>query len=476
MPPTTVPSTGGVQRCDIYNTASVRGLIQNLDLNFEIENTSPTAADVLYLNCFSKLFEWVKIYLDNVEVMWMSGVEVAWLNQRRNMVLDSMDRNDFIEKFFSYGGGDSRQNLQYEQGVTASYDGTMRAGATLNSIRVQIPLDMLCSFLFHKYDTRNNQKISVELKYRNDSGNNGINSSFITGSVAAVTPTIYSHLNIKNSWITQRAMLYTDTKMFKPITELYTKPLIKTERQTIRLPAALTAGSVPTYNQTTPMTVKVRLADTFSIHKRIMAIAFTLDGVYPTGGAAPSKGGQCFQPVGMGARIYKGGKLVEDLSNFKKFARQSNHFYRCMGSKFLPISQVAGDYSGMAVADAIIAVNQTEIYTLGCLHKNFNLFQGIGGNMLSFLDRGLAETQHQDSSAMTKVQLIGGISNSVEENWEIEMDFYFDDQTYNKAGGGGSGAGWYEWTDKLNMNLLYTELLGVQPNPAGGPSSIKVFS
>ncbi len=482
LPPAVQPASGAVQRCDVYNTASVRGLLTHLDLNFDLVTTLSGNGN-LYINSFAKLFEYVKIYLDNVEVMWLSGTEIAWLNLRRNQILDSMDENDFEDRFVYQGGGSQQQQLVYLQGTNYVWDAEFDAASATTTmgtaVRVQIPLDMLTSFLFHKWDTRNCQKISVEIKYRNDPGTIAAQQSFVTGTLDGATPAaVYNQLQVSNAFITQRAQLYTDPAMFKPISQMYTKPLIKTEKQVFSLPTALNAASTATFTATTPMSVRFRLADSFSIHKRCIGMAFTLNPDYSvlTPGIAASWGGQCWQPIGFGARIYKGGKLVEDLSNFNKCGRQSNHFYRCLGSKWVPSSATANPPSGGNLGGVITGGNTSDIFAQTCLKNSLNLYQGVGNNMLSFLDRGLAESNHADNASMTKVQLIGGISNAVEENWEIEILLYFDEAVLLTAGNLGGDARWTEFTDQLNCYLLYTELLGVQPSQSGGPASIKVYS
>ena len=474
LPPSCQPSTGAIQRCDVYNTASVRGLLTHLDLNFDLVTTQAGATDEIYINCFSKLFEWVKIYLDNVEVMWLSGTEVNWLNQRRNQILDSMSKEDFVDRYV-YQGAVNAPDILFRNGFVAPFDITLTPqNAATTPARVQIPLDMLTSFLFHKWDTRNCQKISVELKYRNDPGTIVDQNAFCSGTTGGAVAAVYGNIQVQNAFITQRAQLYTDPAMFKPITQLYTKPLIKTEKAVFTLPAAVNNASTTQFNAATPMTVRFRLADSFSIHKRCIGMAFTLDPTYPAAGGTPGWTGACWQPVGFGARIFKGGKLVEDLSNFAKCGRQSDHFYRCLGSHWVPTSRVSAQISGdvINIGGGVAAANFAEC----CLKPNLNLYQGVGNNMLSFLDRGLAETNHMDNASMTKVQLIGGISNAVEENWEVEIQLFYDNVTLGNAGGLPPAGFWNEFSDKLNAYLLYTELLGVQPNPAGGPSSIKIFS
>jgi len=481
LPPSCTPSTSAIQRCDVYNTASVRGLLTHLDLNFDLTLNIPPVtpqSQEVYLNGFSRLFEWVKIYLDNVEVLWMSGTDIAWMNQRRNQVLDSLDEGDFQDKVLLQGGDSYSATTAWSKGVHTPWDASVVGPPYVGDARVtrvQIPLDMLTSFLFHKWDTRNVQKISVEIKYRHDPDSTD-EMNFLGHALTPASPG-YKLLNIQNSWITQRAQLYTDPAMFKPITSMYTKPLIKTEKQTFKLPVKLDHDSTALYNANKPMTISFRLGDSFSIHKRVIGLAFGLEGQYNAAYSdikRPDMPGACWQdPNCFGCRIYKGGKLVEDLTNTAKFARQSNHFYRCLGTKFLPSSKVSGNWSGHLDPSGS-AIDRFENF---CLQKSWNLYQGIGNNMLSFLDRGLAETNHMDNASMLKVQLIGGISNAVEENWEIECDIFYNKDTYTSAGGNETlEGGWPQFQDRLKVFMLYTELLGVQPNPSGDPSAIKIFS
>jgi len=174
LPPSCTPSTSAIQRCDVYNTASVRGLLTHLDLNFDLTLNIPPVtpqSQEVYLNGFSRLFEWVKIYLDNVEVLWMSGTDIAWMNQRRNQVLDSLDEGDFQDKVLLQGGDSYSATTAWSKGVHTPWDASVVGPPYVGDARVtrvQIPLDMLTSFLFHKCDTRNVQKISVEIKYRHD--------------------------------------------------------------------------------------------------------------------------------------------------------------------------------------------------------------------------------------------------------------------------------------------------------------------
>ena len=121
--------------------------------------------------------------------------------------------------------------------------------------------------------------------------------------------------------------------------------------------------------------------------------------------------GQQWAPNCCTANIYKGGKLQEELS-YSKFSRQSLNFYRCMGSEWVPPGAWPPGFPQGATVPA--GTGQED----AMLRSNTNIFNGVGTNVLSFLDRGLAESNHASLAALTKVNLIGGITNAVEENWE----------------------------------------------------------
>ena len=106
--------------------------------------------------------------------------------------------------------------------------------------------------------------------------------------------------------------------------------------------------------------------------------------------------GQEWIPLCCGAKIYKGGELIDDLSSYMKFARQSNHFWRCLGSHFV-LENISPPPSG----------RDTSISPEAVMFPFTAVFNGNGNNILSFLDRNLAETNAAASGAQTKVALLG---------------------------------------------------------------------
>ena len=460
LPPSCAPGTGAIIRCDIYNTASVRGLLTSLDLNFDIDRATAGTFNILSL---VKCFDWMKIFIDNVELLWDSGTNISFLNYTRNMLLDSLDKGDYTNKWTEQGGVFNKPGDVWTEGFLAYRQASLFAPTPPGEkkVRATIPLDLLTSFLFNKWDTRLAQKISVEIKFRNNE-NSLQEQEFITNT-SANTP-VYGDLRIVNAFITQRMQLYTDAKLFRPISQMYMRPLVKTEKQIFRLPAAFTKANAVIYTPLNPMTVNIRLADNFSIHKRILGLTFCFQPDYSafTGNTAAEYCGLLGVPNSLGAIVSKGGKQVENLEDVNKFSRQSNHFLKCMGSHWVPRTAVSEDMSGYG---PIVTTNVSS----GTLANDIPLHHGIGGFTLSFLDRGLASTNAGNMGASAKVDLIGGISNSVEEAWQVQFQATYPEVQVQLTE-------YPDFTDQLEVYMHYLEIAGIQANPAGGPSSIKVFS
>ncbi len=96
LPPSCTPSNGALIRCDVYNSASVAGILTHLDMNFDLEiPVGPTCL----MTSLTKAMEWIKIYINNVEVMWLQDLSTIWQNYMRNLIIDSVDEGDALNKF-----------------------------------------------------------------------------------------------------------------------------------------------------------------------------------------------------------------------------------------------------------------------------------------------------------------------------------------------------------------------------------------
>ena len=459
-PVSCTPSTGAIQRVDLYNTASVRGNLTNIDLVFDLDLGTPTGGVALV--SLVKCFEYMKIFIDNVELQWDSGTNISFLNYTRNLSLDSLDKGDYSNKWGEQGGSFDRPSDGWAQGFQAWRQSIIRGSSVdTRRVRTTIPLNMLTSFLFEKWDTRLAQKISVEIKYRNSS--NTLQDQEYAIDIVNPANVAYPNIRIVNAFAQQRMMLYTSPMMFKSISEPYMRPLIKCEKQIFKLPAAFDLASAGVYTPVNPMKVSMRLADAFSIHKRILGLTFALVPNYSTAVATGAYAGIMWVPNSCGALVNKGGKLVENLSDPNKFSRQSNHFQKCLGGHWVPRTYAAEDCSG---ANVVTTTDPEQ----GILVNDVPLHHGIGGSTLSFLDRNLASTNAAANGAHAKVDLIGGISNSVEEAWEIDVLLSYPAAIRNTL------ADFPEFTDTLEVYMWYCELASIQANPSGGPSSIKIFS
>eukprot|EP00663_Eupelagonemidae_sp_cell21sb_P007297 gene7297-2965_t len=196
---------------------------------------------------------------------------------------------------------------------------------------------MITSFLFHKFDTRLADKISVEIRFKADTSTTNYDSTYwIAQAGPPGDPPIYPSLRITNAFITQRSQLYTDPSLLWDLSKPYMKTMIKTEYQAFTLPAAFDAASAAIYTPASPMVVRFRLSDSFALHKRILGLSFAIK--WQSTNNPSGVLGQSWGPNICGARIFKGGKLVEDLSSIPKFNRQSAHFLKCLGASYVPLT------------------------------------------------------------------------------------------------------------------------------------------
>ena len=65
------------------------------------------------------MLEYVKIFIDNVEIQWDSGTNISFLNYTRNLILDSADHGDYVNKWLEQGGMQENPNGQWVNGFTA---------------------------------------------------------------------------------------------------------------------------------------------------------------------------------------------------------------------------------------------------------------------------------------------------------------------------------------------------------------------
>ncbi len=250
LPPSCNPSQGAVIRCDVYNSASVAGILTHLDLNFDLDLSAGTTT-AAYLKSLTAAMEWIKIYINNVEVMWIQDQNSVFMNYIRNVVLNAVGESDARDEWKNQGGLDTSVDLLYDSGPIVSYQSVIYPLATTpgqKAVRVQIPLDMITSFLFHKFDTRLAEKISVEIRFKADQSVTNYDSAYWIAAAGPVgDPPIYPNLRITNSFITQRSQLYTDPSLLWNLSTPYMKSMIKTEAQSFALPVAFTAASAATY-------------------------------------------------------------------------------------------------------------------------------------------------------------------------------------------------------------------------------------
>jgi len=394
--------------------------------------------------------------------MWLQDRNTIYMNYMRNIVIDSNSAGDAVNKFKFQGGIDTAIGIDYPTtGPSMNFQTLIRDLAISvgeRAPRVQIPLDDICSFLFHKFDTRLADKISVEIKFKNNP-TGWLDTEFISSNLPAGAP-IYPSLRVTNAFITQRSQLYTDPSILWNLSTPWMKPMIKTEVQAFPLgpnpPQFFNAASAVTNPQNNPLRVRFRLSDAFALHKRIIGMSLQISYADP-GHSTPGVPGLQWFPNGTQAKIYKGGKLVEDLSSICKFGRQSDHFLKCLGANWVPHSATTAEQVIVGTAASL-------------MNFNWNLW-GAGGNYISFLDRNLAETNKADLGSLTNVALLGGISNEQSENWEVEIGV-----TYPGFLQGQTGGQFRDMGDQLLVYLHYTELLSIDASKGGNRSEIKVYS
>ena len=66
LPPSCTPSQGALIRCDVYNSASVAGILTHLDMNFDLEVPAGAGSPTVLITSITKMMEWIKIYINNV--------------------------------------------------------------------------------------------------------------------------------------------------------------------------------------------------------------------------------------------------------------------------------------------------------------------------------------------------------------------------------------------------------------------------
>ena len=312
LPPSCQPSQGAIIRCDVYNSASVAGILTHLDLNFDLDVPGIPGTEAAYLSSLTKAMEWLKIYINNVEVMWLQDRNTIYMNYMRNIVIDSNSAGDAVNKFKFQGGIDTAIGIDYPTtGPSMNFQTLIRDLAISvgeRAPRVQIPLDDICSFLFHKFDTRLADKISVEIKFKNNP-TGWLDTEFISSNLPAGAP-IYPSLRVTNAFITQRSQLYTDPSILWNLSTPWMKPMIKTEVQAFPLgpnpPQFFNAASAVTNPQNNPLRVRFRLSDAFALHKRIIGMSLQVSYADP-GATTPIFPGVQWGPNMCNAKIYKGG-------------------------------------------------------------------------------------------------------------------------------------------------------------------------
>ena len=306
--------------------------------------------------------------------MFIDGENAVWMNYMRNLFLDSSDAHDAIDKFKYQGGLDTSSDLTFTQAPCKAEQTIVRdraATAAAVDCRVQIPLDLITSFLFHKFPTTLADKISVEIRFKNMPTGH-LETDFIS-SVAG--PPIYPALRVTNSFITQRCQLYTDPALLWPLSQPYMKSLVKTEVQQFLLPGGQSlsqASFAAGFTAANPMIVRFRLSDAFALHKRILGFSFAISAADP-GAPVGTLVGQQWGPNIMGARVFKGGKIVEDLSSIPKYGRQADHFLKCLGCSWTPQCAITEDIN-------------LPVHPVVLFQNNWNIWSWAG-SYLSFLDR-----------------------------------------------------------------------------------------
>ena len=432
LPPSCIPSNGAIQRTDIFNTASVRGLATNFDLVIGIRNSAGLEAHITHI---TKCWQWIKLYFDDVQVCWLDDVDCAYLCTTRNLLLQTNSENDY-------------RNLWVSQGCTPGTTFKPWSGATNivlepvgsapnNEGVCTIPLDYVFSNTLHKFDTALVNKISIEVKWRAATGDPKTTGTFISNGTGNTDP--WPTIQITDSFVQQRLQLYTDQKMFKPLSQMYVKPMIKVERQVFKLSREVDGASV-----TDQAKAVIKLSDSFSYHKRILGLCLALTPKYTTyNGIVP---GQMWMPAGCGAVIRKGGKELEQLLDIRKFDRQANHFLKCLGAQWIPPTDFQPDP----------LLPPCVVYNANC------------GNFISFLDKNLMEG-HTDMQMLDKIQLVAGISNDLSEAWSVEINLF------NTLGQAVPGPTATQYSDELQIYMIYTELLGLKAQPGRG-AQVKIFS
>ena len=448
-PPSVLPFQGAIQRADIYQNSSVGGLYTTLDLNFNLTNTGAAANDGISIVSITKMWEYVKIFFDNVQILEHRDFNTVFTEYCRNLLLDSLDEGDALDKHryqgshtidsHFLGGRDWRDQTEILPAVHPFLP-------SVQPVRVSIPLDLITSFLVHKMDTRLVNKITVEIKWKSVSGHD--ENEFMKFNTTGSAAIGYPSLTVANSFITAKSQLYTDPSLLWNLSLPYHKVLLKVEAQQFQLPAAMSAAGAATYTAANPMTVSINLAQAYSLHRRIIGLSFAIS--WPTGAATQSGGfGLQWFPTTTGARLFKGGKLISDDTNAGVFGRQSNHFLRCMGSNWIPLNSSSNVLSG-ATGAAAPAADEAFVIT------NSGFWGYAGGNALSFLDKNLAESAKTSNADITNVSLLGGLNNSQSENYLVEVDLHFPISIQATV------PTLVDLGDKLYVYLHYAELLEIK--------------
>lgn len=435
LPPVITPALGPTQRTDIYSTASIRGLYQHMDMVFDVENVNTTEA--LAICHITKMMQWMRVFLNDVQVLFMDDADCAYFCTTRNLVLQTNSQEDFRNHWIKQGtpvggpGGlqpfyNAETNIELQNSTTGLHRG-----------RVTVPLDFILSNLFHKFDSALVNKISIEVKWPNATGDPGTTGTFIRNRTANVD--IYPDVRFTNSFIQQRMSLYQDQAMFKSLSEMYVKPMLNFERQQFTMSRSVTGAT-----ELDPAKVIIKLSDKYAYHKRILGLCLVMNPDYPN--FLTIRNGQCWQKRGCTATIKKGGKVLEQLDDVSKFNRQSNHFMKCLGAQWTPITDYV-DTGNLADSGMPWWAN------------------GNAGNYISFMDRNITEG-HSDMQMTDKIQLVSGVSNDLSEAWSVEINIWDTLTITNKS----------PWNDQLAVYMIYTELLGITPSTTGQQSKIKVFS
>ena len=453
-PPGFIPSRGTnvVFNCFSTLNAGVVGLVTDLSLYFKLRNNSTEPGVAIQFPHISKLLKSVVIKIDNVELLNSSGLNEDFINYCRNLMLDTRDLNEFNNRWVL--SGHTFINDAYLRGVKGN-NILLFSG---EEGEVKLDLNYLLP-IFKKLPTTFFNKITVEVQFKNTPSDiaSAFDFGFFMGS-SVITDFAYDRLEVTHCEVHMSQQLYSDLSLIHPISQPLVSLMRKLEHQSFELGGTLSTGGAA-------RTISIRLADNFSLRKRISAVHFALRPISTTTGQTILSrdlhlSGTNWAPQTLrSCEIIKGGKSLKNYDSPQKVSRQALKYWKSMGAEWeMPLFESNTSTELMDDANVGSPGNTTA--------AGFNTRGWCGGdNVVAFTDDNVYSIS---SEWVDNLDLVQGIANSQSENYVLNCNFQIPaNGVVNPANG---------FSSTLDVYIVYAEILELRSTGHSHPVETRIYS